>query len=451
MSRSTHRFLLVALLTLPSQAVAANARAIPVVLGDSTVALNGPWKFHTGDDPRWADPAFDDSGWESVDLTPSPGANDGDVGLPGYVPGWSAKGHPGYQGYGWYRIHLTVRPPAGETLALLGPWAVDSVYQVYGNGTLLGGVGDFHGSTPVAHGNHYPRLLPFPLESARGGAMTLAIRVWMGPWAAAAPGAGGIHIAPAIGEREAITARYRLQWLKIFEGYAVDVVPALLFVLLAVMVLCLWPFDRTDRAVPWLAAALLLSGIQRGNQAFFFWWEIETIQGFVVCILVLTASLNLGAWMMAWRGWFKEDWPAWLPQAVAALTLVLMLAQALGRPWLFDAVFPHPAAVAVRYLIAGVRLAFLLVLALIVQQGIRHQGREAWYALPAVLAIGAVLFTSELVAVHVPGIWFPWGVGLSLGECASVVFDALLFTLLVRRLWAHARHAPAASRLESRA
>lgn len=229
-----------------------------------------------------------------------------------------------------------------------------------------------------------------------------------------------------------------------------DVVPALLFFLLAVMVLCLWPLDRTDRAYPWLAAALLLSGIQRGNQAFFFWWEIETIQEFVYFILVLTASLSLGAWMMAWRGWFKEDRPAWLPQAVAALTLILMIAQVLGRPWLFDAVFPHFAAVAVRYLITCVRLGFLLVLMLIVHQGIRRQGREAWYALPAVLAIGVVLFTSELVAVHVPGIWFPWGVGVSLGECASVVFDALLFTLLVRRLWDHARHAPAAAPSKSR-
>jgi hypothetical protein len=451
MGMSTHRCLLVVLLTLPSRAVAASNQAIPIVLGDSTVALNGPWKFHTGDDSRWTDPAFDDSGWESVDLTPSPGATDGDVGLSGYVPGWSAKGLPGYQGYAWYRIHLTVTPPAGKTLALLGPWAVDSVYQVYGNGTLLGGVGDFTGSTPVAHGNHYPRLLAFPPESASGGAMAIAIRVWMGPWGAAAPGAGGIHIAPAVGEREAIAARYQLQWLKIFEGYAVDAVPALLFFLLAVMVLCLWPFDRTDRAFPWLAAALLLSGIQRGNQAFFFWWEIETVQGFVYFILVLTASLSLGAWMMAWRSWFKEDWPAWLPKAVAALTLILMLAQVLGRPWLFGAVFPHSAAVAVRYLITCVRLAFLLVLILIVHQGIRHRGREACYALPAVLAIGAVLFTSELVAVHVRGIWFPWGVGVSLSEYASVVFDALLFTLLVRRLWDHARHAPATAALESRA
>jgi hypothetical protein len=37
---------------------------VPVMLGQSVVALNGPWKFHTGDDPRWADPAFDDFEWK---------------------------------------------------------------------------------------------------------------------------------------------------------------------------------------------------------------------------------------------------------------------------------------------------------------------------------------------------------------------------------------------------
>ncbi len=442
MTIPAHRFLLAVLLLLPARAIAASGQS-PIVLGDSTVPLYGPWRFHTGDDPRWADPAFDDSGWESVDLTPTPGANDGDVGLSGYVPGWAARGHRGYQGYAWYRLRLNATPPVGRTLELLGPWAVDSVYQVYDDGALLGGVGDFTGPTPVAHGYHYPRLLALTQATSSGGAMTIAIRVWLGPWGTAAS-AGGIHIAPAIGEREAIIAQYRLQWLKIFEGYAVDAVPALLFFVLAVMALCLWPFDRTDRAYPWLAAALLLSGILRGNQAFLFWWEIETIQGFVIFILGFTVSLSLGAWMMAWRAWLKVDRPAWLPKAVAALSLVLLLAQLLSRPWLFHAVFPSFAASALRYLITGVRLGFVLVLALIVWGGIRRRGREGWYALPAVLAIGAVLFTAELVAVHVPGIWFPYGVGLSLSEVASVVFDALLFIVLIRRLWSFAPKAPGA-------
>ena len=435
-------------LSLPLLGHAAERQTVSITLGHSTAHLDGPWKFHTGDDPRWANPGFDDSGWESMDLSAPPDANDGDVGITPYTSGWSAKGHPGYQGYGWYRIHLDVTPPVGEAVALLGPWDVDSTYQLYADGTLLGGIGDFSGSTPVAHGNHYPLLLPLPPTLAKGGAMTIAIRVWMGPWAAV-PGAGGIHVAPVIGEQGAITAMYRLQWLTIFKGYAVDVVPALLFFLMALMALCLWPLERSDRVYPWLAAALVFSGIQRGNQAFFFWWQIETIQGFVICILALTASLGLGAWMMAWRRWFKLDGPGWLPKAVAGLVSVLILAQ-LGRPWLFGITWPHAVSLALHYVITWARLGFLLVFLFTLYQGLRRHGREGWVAVPAMLAIGVVLFPGELSQLHVPGIWFPYGIGVSLSEICSVIFDVLLSILLLRRLWSHRRLAPLTT-LESRA
>lgn len=437
-------------LCVQAGAASATGQEASIAIGHSVVALDGPWKFHTGDDPRWAEPTFDDSAWESVDLSAPPDANDGDVGITPYTSGWSSKGHPGYQGYAWYRLRFAVTPPSGETLALLGPWAVDSSYQVYVGGILLGGVGDFSGATPTAYGYHYPRFFALPPGSAGGGTMAIAIRVWMGPWGVAAPGAGGIHIAPAIGEREAITGQYRLQWLKIFEGYAVDVVPALMFFLAVMMVLSLWPLDRADRTYPWLAAALLFSGIQRGNQAFFFWWQIETVQGFVIFILALTSSLCLGTWVMAWRSWFKLDTPVWLPRLVAALMVVYGIAQLLARPWMFHAAFPHPVSTALRYLISCVHLAFLLIYLLTAFQGIRRQGREGWYALPAMLAIGVVLFITELVFLHVPGIWFPFGVGLSITECASAIFVVLLSGLLLRRLWSRASRSPL-NPLESRA
>ena len=52
-----------------------------VTLGQSVVPLYGPWKFTVGDSPidpathtpLWADPGFDDSKWETVDLTPKAG------------------------------------------------------------------------------------------------------------------------------------------------------------------------------------------------------------------------------------------------------------------------------------------------------------------------------------------------------------------------------------------
>jgi len=48
------------------------ADSVPITIGRSVVALNGPWKFHIGDGPGWADPNFDDSDWETMDLTPPP-------------------------------------------------------------------------------------------------------------------------------------------------------------------------------------------------------------------------------------------------------------------------------------------------------------------------------------------------------------------------------------------
>jgi hypothetical protein len=412
--------------------------APPMALGRATALLNGPWKFHTGDDLRWADPGFDDSSWEDMDLSAPPDANDGDVGITPYTAGWGAKGHPDYHGYAWYRIHVAVTPPAGESLALLGPWAVDSVYQVYADGTLLGGVGDFSGTTPIAHGTHYPTFFALPPALAKGGPMVLAIRVWSGTWTGA--DGGGIHVAPVIGTQDAIGAQYNMQWLKIFEGYAVDVVPAALFLLMAAVVLCLWPLDRADRTYLWLAAGMVLSGIQRGNQAFFFWCQIETIQEFVYVITVLVGSLSLGVWIMAWRAWFKVERPLWLPRVVAVLTLALIAAQALGYSRVLGSIsLPHWAGVAVHDLILGLRWAFLLAFVLVVYQGVRGKGREAWYALPAALAIGAVLFSQELSALHVPGIWFPYGVGVSLSEYMSVVFDGLLAALLLRHLWTQRR------------
>jgi hypothetical protein len=57
---------------------AAPDGAIPLTLGHSMLPLYGPWKFQVGDSPLdpathqplWAQPAFDDTTWETVDLTP---------------------------------------------------------------------------------------------------------------------------------------------------------------------------------------------------------------------------------------------------------------------------------------------------------------------------------------------------------------------------------------------
>jgi hypothetical protein len=84
-----------------------------VVLGSSSVELNGPWKFHKGDDLQWAQPDFNDSGWPSMDLTPPPGSYDPFLGTSGFMPGWTTLGDNGYAGYAWYRLKVNVQYDPG--------------------------------------------------------------------------------------------------------------------------------------------------------------------------------------------------------------------------------------------------------------------------------------------------------------------------------------------------
>ena len=113
--------------------------------------------------PLWAEPGFDDSKWETVDLTPKEGSFDPTSGYSVYVPGWTAKGHSGYWGYAWYRIRVHVQERPGEKLALAGPSDVDDVYQVFDNGALVGSFGDFTGSTPIVY---YTQPMMFPLSQS---------------------------------------------------------------------------------------------------------------------------------------------------------------------------------------------------------------------------------------------------------------------------------------------
>src|SRR6202042_2573334 len=94
--------------------------------------------------------------------------------------------------------------------------------------------------------------------------------------------------------------------------------------------------------------------------------------------------LILAVWAMVWWVWFQLERPAWLPKAVIVLTLLYMVGNLLGGELIFGLV-SHPVAVKFHLLTAGVRLAFLALLVLIVVLGIRQQGHEGWLAVPAVV------------------------------------------------------------------
>jgi hypothetical protein len=400
------------------------------------------WKFHLGDDARWARPDFDDAGWESVDLTATADAHDSDVGLTRFVPGWQARGHKGYAGYAWYRAHVPRPAASGSPPALCGPFYVDSAYQLFVDGQLVGGAGDFATDPPVAKNPHLPRRFDLPEGSGRADAV-LAVRVWMAPFLLADPSAGGIHIAPLLGTDAAVSACYRAEWREELRGYVVDAVEALVFLLLAAVVLAVSAQDRARPAYRWLAVALIVLAVARGNQAVLFLADFESIRAFELVTPVLAVPLALGAWTFTWRAWFSPE-NRWLPPAVIALlTLCAALCQFLRRSW-FYGVLPAWVGSASLTTYRTVRWAFLAVTLCILLRAAVRGGPERWWALPAAVLVSVGLFTPELVTLHVRGIWFPFGTGVTLNEYAYALFDVALGVLLFCEL--SRRGAPSATR-----
>ena len=404
--------------------------AMRIRIGQASRLLTGPWRFHLGDDMRRAAPDFDDSRWETIDLTPAPGAHDSDVGLTDYVPGWQARGHAGHAGYAWYRLRVAVDAPAGMPVDLLAPAYVEDAYELFWNGPPIGGSGDFSSPTPAVYSTR-PQVLHVPPMAADAREAVVAIRVWMRPGLARETDAGGIHIPPVLGTAEAVDAQYRLQWLRTVNGYVVEVAEPVMFVLLAMLA---WSFRSQiarGRFVPWLCAALLFNAAFRLNQAVYYWTSYEDFAVYFALYRILP-PLGLAAWLMAWRRWYRLEHWRWLDFPVGIVTLLSVVLVLV----LQDAVYAMVAA------LWRVPLAFLLLATAIV--GVRRRQADSLLALVVVLLVAVSQFSVEVSALGVPGIWFPFGVGVSRTQYAYAAMVVGLAILLVRAI----RRAVAAGRLD---
>jgi len=327
---------------------------------------------------------------------------------------------------------VSIKSSEGDGLAITGPPYVDSAYQVFLNGRLVGEFGDFSRPTPTAYGIHRPKMFPLPPAALSPG--VIAIRVWMGPWALGDPQSGGIHIAPSLGTTAGAGARYQAQWWETIRGYVVDAAEGVLFIVLALMTGSLIPFDRSNPAYRWLAAAFVFIGIARANQTVLFCWEFESIHGFELVTVVLMIPLSLGAWTMAWYHWTRPRHLAWLPNVVGPVTLAYIALEILRRSWFYGTCAPAFVST-LRYGSMSARFVFLLLTLLIIVRAIVQGGRERWASVPAITLVSVGLFAQELSLAHVPGIWFPFGVGVSRTEYAYAAFDLAFVALFLHRLY----------------
>lgn len=133
------------------------------------IQLDGPWRFQNGDDPRWADPAFDDSNWQAISLSER-------LDYQGIEP---------YSGYAWYRLRLQPQQlaafgslPAGTPLALLISGGSVGQLAVYVNGQDSGRTRGMTDSPKMYQSQPLSVQLSAP-DAA--GSRVIAIRTWVGP------------------------------------------------------------------------------------------------------------------------------------------------------------------------------------------------------------------------------------------------------------------------------
>lgn len=124
-------------------------------------SLSGSWKFTVGDDPQWANPKFDDSGWDQIMAPDS----------------WEEQGYDDYNGYAWYRksFHSPSVPEYTPVYLVLG--RIDDVDEVYLNGKILGRNGSFPPEIITAYGNLRKYNIPAGYLNENGENI-VAIRVY---------------------------------------------------------------------------------------------------------------------------------------------------------------------------------------------------------------------------------------------------------------------------------
>jgi hypothetical protein len=246
---SQNKFFL--LLTLFAPLFAHAAAGIPPAplnvdqLGQGVVALDGEWQFHLGDDPSWASPTLDDSGWEQIAVDKP----------------WGAQTHFGYTGYAWYRRHINFAPLPGTSadLALMLP-PIDDVYEVYWNGNRIGQLGKMPPHPILYRGLPAKIIVLGPPQSG-----VLAFRVWKAPYTSADTGeGGGLYRAPQVGTSPAIAAfkaSLDYRWLRDrLMFFAVNLV----YALMALVGFLAWLRNRNQKVLFWMsmwALALLLAFI----------------------------------------------------------------------------------------------------------------------------------------------------------------------------------------------
>ncbi len=367
-----------------------------VVLGSSTVELNGPWKFHRGDDMQWAQPDFNEAGWAAMDLTPPSGSYDPFLGTSGFMPGWTELGDAGYSGYAWYRLKVNVQYDPGLSeggLAIKMPDDVDDAYQVYVNGQFIGELGHFKQNGVTTYLT-VPRTFALP-KGIKSGQITFAIRVWMDPATPLInPDTGGLHGPPVLGQAGPIHRMLRMDWDAVTHSQVSSFLELAVVLLAITVTIVLFWLDRKEKAYLWLGLACFGVALQAvvslvGNYTTLLPSSLDLLLAHAVLIPIV-----IGLWIIFWAYWFRMGRMERMHKMVWSFAFLLAVTVAMMRAPLFGKLIPIHAVVYLAPLAILLKLLLGGLLLWVAWEGMRKDHTGAWLAMPAV-GLVIVLSTSR--------------------------------------------------------
>jgi phosphoserine phosphatase RsbU/P len=226
-----------------SQTPAASNPAFfsPVQNHEPVISLDGLWRFHAGDDPQWASPAFDDSAWPLLRSDQS----------------WTAQGYKDQNGFAWYRFRA--QAPSGATSLALLLTAILTDYEVFANGVKIGGFGEM----PPRGSLRFNQPLLFHLTPVPAGAtIQFAIRVWHHPIFATYLGGGPRYEGARLGDAVLLERRLHLLQAERLTGVVSFYAVGILNAVISITLFGLFFFRRSEREYLWFAVVLLANALQ---------------------------------------------------------------------------------------------------------------------------------------------------------------------------------------------
>jgi len=218
-----------------------------------TFKLDGRWHFHTGDDPAWADPAFDDSAWDKIDISTS----------------LLDQGLDSYSGYGWYRLRLHPVPVPDSgllSLALLvAPHSVGQL-QVFANGVELARTKGMTGIAEGAPAMYQSRPFIAPItQAAPDGTVVIAIRSW-----ASVPIVRGLVDHVELGDPLSINEKVGLEKARQWDEHVIaEMIVSFFFLCVTVLGATLYLAQRNHSEYLWLSLLCLSVSVRASVETAF--------------------------------------------------------------------------------------------------------------------------------------------------------------------------------------